>query len=200
MPITHKYKSIFVHIPKTGGTSIEKILNIPLLDNNYLRSHTIFNINNVEYAPQHFTSKILKEHDLVKPYWNTYFKFSIVRHPYNRVLSEYFWNTKSNNFDIMQYRKWFNDYYANINTDHKLSQYDYLYINGNLAVDYVGKFEELLKTFSYIKNKLSIKQDLPHIQKSKNKSTYLNQLTKVDKAKIFNLFEKDFLYFNYLYE
>ena len=27
MPILHKHKLIFIHIPKTAGTSIEKVLN-----------------------------------------------------------------------------------------------------------------------------------------------------------------------------
>ena len=33
MPISHKYKTIFVHIPKTGGAAVEKTLDIFGIDN-----------------------------------------------------------------------------------------------------------------------------------------------------------------------
>ena len=33
MPISHKHKTIFVHIPKTAGGTIEKSLNIYGIDN-----------------------------------------------------------------------------------------------------------------------------------------------------------------------
>ena len=38
MPISHKHKIIFVHIPKTAGTTIEDMLDLKIWDENILRS------------------------------------------------------------------------------------------------------------------------------------------------------------------
>jgi len=198
MPISHKYKAIFVHIPKTAGTSIEKAMNIRKIDESILRSHKLVDIKGVKYAPQHFTSNILKRHKITKPYWDSYFKFAIVRHPYSRVLSEYFWVFKQlNEFDSNHFSVFLDSYYLNINSDHKLSQYEYLTIDGELAVDYVGKFENLDESFEIIKNKIDLEANLPKIQVSNNKTDYLKLLTKEQKQKIFEIYKDDFTFFGY---
>ena len=70
--ISHEYKCIFVHIPCTGGTSIEEWI----CDKDY------WHINKAE---KHIMSCQAKE--IYKDYWDDYFKFSIVRHPYTRTHS-----------------------------------------------------------------------------------------------------------------
>lgn len=203
MPISHKYKAIFVHIPKTAGTSIEHSLEIiinskKLINKPALRSHETFNIENIKYAPQHFTSKILREHEQVKEHWNSYFKFSIIRHPYDRVLSEFFWLNKGmKTFDPVKFNKFLNNYYEKIDTDHKLSQYDYLVEDGNVLVDYVGRFEKLGEAFKFLKKKLNLQTSLPKIQRSHNKPDYVNSLSQVQKIKIYNIYKNDFEFFGY---
>ena len=71
--ISHKHKFIFVHIPKTAGRSIEKYL----LNFNSMR----------EMQPHHSVTDYIKR---VKNF-NSMFKFSFVRNPYERLLSEYFY-------------------------------------------------------------------------------------------------------------
>ena len=68
--INHKNKFIFVHIPKTGGTSIE-----------------YFFTNETETSCKHFMPL-----DWIKHYpkeWNNYFKFSSVRNPWDKVVSQW---------------------------------------------------------------------------------------------------------------
>lgn len=83
---------LFIHIPKTGGTSVEK----------WLSSHgpqALFSEDNrgknhiLPCSPQHFHSYILKCF-----FDNTFidYAFTIVRHPTQRALSEYKWQVFRN--------------------------------------------------------------------------------------------------------
>lgn len=67
MPIFEKNKSIFIHIPKTGGTSVIKKYDPTFLDF------------------KHYD--LLYYKDLLKDKFDNYSIFSIVRNPYERILS-----------------------------------------------------------------------------------------------------------------
>mgnify|MGYP003125650778 CR=1 FL=1 len=202
MPISHKHKTIFVHIPKTAGTSVEVVLGVNGINETHLRSHKEEVINSVKFAPQHYTAKILKAHKRVQPFWDKYFKFSIVRHPYTRVLSEYFWvkgKTRQNlTFDSSDLTNHLKGYYSKIDNDHKLSQTDYLYNNDKFLVEKVFKFENIKSEFSkFALKKWPTAPNLRHIQKSSNKASYIDQLTQYHKDFIYELYDKDFKNFNY---
>lgn len=70
--ISHKHHCIFIHIPRTAGTSIESWLE-PTPQ--WLKSP----------REKHLTA--IQAKTLYSKYWNDYFKFTIVRHPYSRSLS-----------------------------------------------------------------------------------------------------------------
>ena len=74
--ILEKPKILFVHIPRTGGSSIEKFFDFtPKLD--HYKKQT-----------QHSTLQEYSEHCDVKKY----FKFTVVRNPWDRLLSWYLWS------------------------------------------------------------------------------------------------------------
>ena len=70
--ISHKHRCIFIHIPRTAGTSIESWLE-PTPQ--WLKSPN----------EKHLTA--IQAKTLYSEFWNDYFKFTIVRHPYSRSLS-----------------------------------------------------------------------------------------------------------------
>ena len=75
--ISHQYKCIFIHIPRTGGTSVELTL-----------THTDWGLS---HKPEkHIFASHAKK--LYAQYWDDYFKFSIVRNPYDRLISLYLWS------------------------------------------------------------------------------------------------------------
>ena len=83
MVVSHEYKCIFIHIPRTSGTSIEKTLfekNTASRNPNYWKKY------------KHFKASQVREH-VGEDVWNSYFKFSMVRNPWDRVVSRYmmFW-------------------------------------------------------------------------------------------------------------
>ena len=74
--IVHKYKCIFVHVPRTSGTSIESEFGINMdlkksgknISDKHLRASDIFN-------------------SIDESTWKSYFKFTLVRNPWDRVVS-----------------------------------------------------------------------------------------------------------------
>tara|TARA_R100000655_G_C2996228_1_gene193763 strand:- start:1852 stop:2463 length:612 start_codon:yes stop_codon:yes gene_type:complete len=201
MPISHNHKAIFIHIPKTAGTSVEKVLGIGGEMPGKLRSHRMENINGVKFAPQHYTASMLKEHPYVKEFWNDYFKFSVVRHPYTRVLSEWFWvrgkTAKGLKWNSKKFTIHLSTFYEKLNNDHKLPQATYLYENDECLVDRVFRFENLLPINTVLKRRCNVKKILPHIQKSSNKPDYVKELTKAHKDFIYEIYKDDFEKFNY---
>lgn len=71
--ISHQYKCIFVHIIKTGGTTIE----------GWLQNCDQWNLQS---NMKHITARKAKLE--YAEYWDDYFKFSFIRNPYDRILSE----------------------------------------------------------------------------------------------------------------
>lgn len=78
--------SLFIHIPKTGGTSIEKWLGERGELTYYSPTAPAF----MSVTPQHLTQTDL-EGLMGTNSWD--FSFTIVRNPYDRIESEYFFRT-----------------------------------------------------------------------------------------------------------
>ena len=85
MPIIDKYKTIFIHIPKTAGTSIEHTLIDYSLNHRGDLKNWYGKVQG--YELDHSTIKFMKQH--CNHYNDSYLKFCIVRNPYERLVSEY---------------------------------------------------------------------------------------------------------------
>lgn len=104
MPVNHELKVLFVHVPKTAGTSIEKMLDMSHGENFYTvgkNKSPIFsqldfsNFTDEERAEveaknlQHCTYRELKKLLPEKVFGPEYARFAVVRNPYTRIVSEY---------------------------------------------------------------------------------------------------------------
>jgi hypothetical protein len=113
MPINRKLNLVFLHIPKAAGTTVEKILDMSCKSNFFTidRNHG-GNVNWISLEKfseeekqfcaaknmQHFTFLELKK--ILEPeFFNNAFKFSVVRNPYSRIISEYFFVKKIAGFN-----------------------------------------------------------------------------------------------------
>jgi len=87
--ISHKYKFVFVHIPKTGGTSVCTVDDEPF-DPGYMNG--FLGEGDIRLPHQHIlhARTILGEYD-----FDNYLKFAVYRDPHDRVKSMYF-SQKSN--------------------------------------------------------------------------------------------------------
>jgi len=186
--INKEHKCIFVHIPKTGGTSIIKALDMK--------------------RTTHKTAKELKEE---YDEWDDFFSFSIVRNPWDRMVSIYFHFKRVNEKPIIKKKVdipstfsdfiyEFNEKKIKFNTILYQQQADWIYDdNQNLLVNQIYKFENYSDEVEKIFNKLGIKKKLTHERRTihEHYSTYYAEET-INIVK--NLFEKDIILFGYEYE
>lgn len=90
MPVFQKGADqyLFIHIPKTGGTSIEAYIEqvTPLALKNSTRP------NGFPVTPQHYHAEIL-----LNLFPENHFRssFTVVRNPLDRMISEYHWRTRN---------------------------------------------------------------------------------------------------------
>ncbi len=201
MIINHKYKFIFVHIQKTAGSSIANVLSNIDGTKRILYPHSF--INSIDFEK-----------------YNEYFKFCFVRNPWNRLFSwykmmlkkgvhnyfsDYLLNNSSNFSEFLDltdiiYEKsnleWngIHPYPKSIS----FNQLDYITdVNGNLLVNFIGRFESLEEDYNKIMEKIGIPNlPLPHINKSTN-GEYKYFYTDSDIEKVYNMYKRDIDYFGY---
>lgn len=151
MVIDRQRRFIFVHVYKTGGSSITDVLG--------------------GRAPRHVAAKHAGFNEL--PEWrHNYFAFGFVRNPWDRVVSSYKYLTEHRH-----YHATFEDFVKEFaipsgKKGYRLPQHDAGKLRQDVVVDgcsYVGRFEHLQKDFCEACGLIGIPPAaLPH----KNKSTH----------------------------
>lgn len=199
MPISHENKIVFVHIPKTGGSSIEKFFNIyghdNMGDNKIYDENIMFGKNS-----QHYDYKSILKNS--KKEISSYFSFCFVRNPWDKMVSEYFYLRKSKNFKIS-----FKDFVFSIKNQktqgktHFAEQISFICDKDNkILVDFVGRFENFKKDFKHVCriNNLKIK-NIPFENKSEheNYTKYYDQETK---DIIYKIYKNDIIFLNYEFQ
>ena len=208
--ISDKYQYIFFHLPKNAGVSIssflikqEKFLIIKKYIN-YITPYILGKKNNFYISKNlrfyKFNSHItcydfykIFEKDL----FNNYYKFAVVRNPFDRAVSRYEYSKKINkkfkSFKFEDFLKF--DLKNNLPI---LKQYEFCTNDKkNLAVNKIIKFEELNKELKEISYKLFQKEhSIKHLNKTprNNYREYFN-------FKTINLLKEklnhDLIYFDY---
>src|SRR5690554_867154 len=213
--ISHKHKCIFIHIPKCAGSSIR--------DHFFQRMSFDWRAPNYDvlygWCPnrkihlQHATAKQLLETELIKEdIWNEYFKFTIVRNPWDRAYSDYLW--------IMADRKLkgsFKDYInkigpfreclrnENIKTyrgDHLIPQTEFYSEKGKLQLDFIGRFEQLLEDIALINKKLNITNMFnSHEKKNESRLSHYSLFYTASRKKLIDdYYARDIEQLNYSFE
>ena len=151
--ISNKHKYIFVHVPKCGGTSIEKQLleleGIPFPHGDTPLKH-LDKSTGEQYllgrGRQHFTIDQYPDID--------YFKFTFVRNPWCRMVSEYIWRKRIYNCPDYTFRQFILNPPTSKSANHLWPQLWFM----KDEMDFIGKFENLQKDFDYVMNRLNLPQ------------------------------------------
>lgn len=196
MPISYKHKFKFIHIPKTGGSSIERVFDLQHKKNLFQPRFTN-EIEGCHFAPQHFTHALINHFE---PTCKDFFSFTIVRNPYNRTISEYFYINKNfegkkiDNFNEKDFSHWIDTSLLKFNMDHKLPQTTFL----DTPVNMILKLENINEDWKKLNKKLGTNYKLIHDNKSSiDKEAILTSLSKETKLKIYKIFKDDFEKLNY---
>jgi len=212
--ISHKHKVIFVHIPKCAGSSIEVYFGVKPF------KWTEPNYENLTgWCPKrkihlhHATATQLLELELVsQEIWDSYYKFSIVRNPWSRAVSDYYWINGNTPFRIS-----FKNYLEakgrkrNIlrdssvkeyRGDHLLSQNEFIYIDDKLVVDQIIRLENLKTDFKEFAAKQGLTQSkLPHDKKAKKVYEHYSHFYQDKEIKwVEEKYKKDIELFNYSFD
>ncbi|MFK5985116.1 MAG: sulfotransferase family 2 domain-containing protein [Pseudomonadota bacterium] len=164
----NKLKCIFIHIPKNAGTSVLKTLSSKTKIGTG-RVHERYSVYQ-KTSPSKFTS---------------YEKFCIVRNPWDRLLSAYFYlfnggnkkcdspfchlfKTEAPTFEVFV-KKWLDIYKIyGITVLQPQLFYIYDFQNKKFMVDSILQFENLNDDFQTFKKKIGITKKLPRLNKSKH--------------------------------
>jgi hypothetical protein len=185
--ICHENNCLFVHIPKSAGQSIEQFFMDRLqLDWDqdraalYLQNNSDPSLGTEKLAHLSATEYVACGH-LSQEEFSRLFKFSFVRNPWARILSEYRYR---NYFQHRSFRDFVLNKLPRPDWDdkyrHVMPQYDMLHDNnGKLLVDFVGRFESLQEDFDKVCDHLGIEESqLPHRNRSDKKSRDLKRKTR----------------------
>ncbi len=185
-----KRNFIFIHINKTGGTSVAKTIGLP-----HINHLTVPNI--IEIVGQEN--------------FDAAFKFTVVRNPWSKVVSHYNFRIATNQTNMGDGHITFKDwvkctygkdkntfYYDNVKMFQP--QVDWLKDSeGRIVIENRIRFENIEEDFKKIANIIGVKNNLPHL-KSTKKVDYKTFYDDETKEIVREWFQEDLAVFGYTFE
>lgn len=178
MLISHRHRFIFVHIYKNAGSSIVAALKpyaVPWWQQKICNAVRHLGVV-APFDPERFHPHILAI-DLMKALgkekYSSYFSFAIVRNPWDWQVSMYKYvlsDTAHHQHELFKSFGSFDNYIQWRCQESGRQQRDFIYSpEGNLLVDFVGRFERLDEDFAEICSRIGISASLPKLNVSNNK-------------------------------
>jgi len=202
MLISHTKKFIFIHNYKVAGTSVRDVLGRYRLSSWARIQQKIGMLpkNHTKISDNHLTALEIRARTPEK-WFNTYFKFGFVRNPWDWQASLYEYalkNTKHKQHQIISQMPDFKYYLEwRITEDFKPQAAFFCDEQGQLIVDFVGKYENLHQDFDWIKSKIHIKDNLEHLNKSRDNREYLKYYTPETIDLVWEAYQEDVKLFAY---
>jgi len=214
MLISYRHKFLFVHIAKTGGTSIRAALNPYRFKDPYFiprficsKLSSFFDHSLGVKIPRH-AKAIAAQEMLPRELYDNLFKFAFVRNPWDLQVSSYHHIRRERphlikhieNFE--EFLEWKLDpkrpYQYIIDTSITL-QSDYVIdLHGHIIVDFIGRYERLEKDFQEVCRRIGIRPPkLPHRRKAADRRPYKEYYNNKTKSLVSNHFRKDIELFGY---
>ena len=184
--ISEELNCIFVHIPKTGGTSIENAIWGPDWSQRTEEQLWMGNVrpgfNKYQSGGlQHLLATQIRK-EVGEQKFDSCFRFTFVRNPWDKAVSQYCYiKSRPMLLKHMGLSRWssFGRYLKVISQDHEkhvqsFEQCKFIFDDqGNRLVDYVGRFETLAQDFRVVADKIGLPNlKLPHDMKSARRQHY----------------------------
>ncbi len=212
-----KYNFLFVHIAKTGGTSVRAAL-APLRwrDPMYIPQ---FIASRLSHATGHRIASKLPRHAriiaakemLPQELFDKLFKFAFVRNPWDLQVSSWHHLRRERLHlvehvaDFQNFIRWKLDperpyqYHIDTSIEH---QTDYLKnLDGTILVDFIGKYENLQDDYEEACRRIGIKPPpLPHKRRAKDRKNYQSYYDEETAELIARYFREDIETFGYHFD
>ena len=197
MILNHKYKFIFIKSFKTAGTSLEIALSkfcdnkdiiTPIVkEDEKLRLKLNFTPpQNYEGMREHMSATEIKN-KIGSELFNDFFKFVVIRHPYEQAISAYYWHNESKKKEKkfflfkkkpISFDKFFKRKIHHIFED-EINRY---YENGKVLTDQFVRYENIKDDLTKVSETLKLPENIYDIFKNiKAKSKIRPSLEKVVK-------------------
>lgn len=205
--INHSRKYIFVHIPKTAGTSIERAL----------LKHEGVTIDNSIYPLSSLSLEYQRQYQLVvrgsTQHWplskfsvgcqKEYFCFTFVRNPWDLMVSEFLYRlkTKGTTAEIQpadaDFQRKFKRFirFGRAQRYHRRPQHRFI----NERMDFIGRFESLEEDFYRISKRIGLGTlELPHSNPT-SRGQYWDYYDDASRALVHKKFRRDIDQFGYTF-
>jgi len=220
--ISKEHRCIYIHIPKTAGTSIEKKLgHFETLKQNIQDHRTVAEIELLTDRKQHLKNSLYSlklgkwnraplharnalTPQLTEKEFQEYYKFSFVRNSWSRMYSWYRNVLKDDfhrrKYNIVDPNYSFEEFIKTKVDPNRFSQLYYLTNKkGNVNMDFIGRFENLNADFKKVAGKLDLEDShLPKLLmwQYNHYTEFYNATTK---DLVYKLFKDEIDYFNFEY-
>ncbi len=227
MPISENCRFAYIHIPKTGGTSLVQAMRSAAIDFTFEERglwdliygrpdladilqalRKCFPLSTLtEFPQQHLPAQVLQML-LGTNKWKEFFRFAFVRNPWDLVVSSY--HFAKMNFLPVQY-----PLEPDIQAFVQRSDSFENFVNGfcavrcdmssfiedkygQNAVDFIGRFENYGNDLAYISRRIGVELRLPHENRSEH-NNYATYYTKTTRDIVSKHFARDIDRFKYLF-
>lgn len=219
MPIDTKNNLVFIHIPKTGGSSIEHMLGL-IHRENLFSPTPLEGLIPATKTPQHFTWLELRQ-NLPSAFLDTAYKFAFVRNPWDRFVSEYCWRRGWYFKDVGARADYYYERLDMSSLDsfvrvlelpqdkridarrgfdgHLETQFSFIVgETGKVAVDFVGRFENFEMDLRKVAVEAGLKVGpVGHIRKSHREKDYRTYYTSYSRSAVQSFYRDDIREFGY---
>ncbi len=229
MIVSHEHEFIFLKTRKTAGTSIEIALSQVCGPNDLItpieqqdeairrdagsRGPQNYMVPFRSYGRQDWkvllkTRKRLRYYNhmeaqrakryLGKGVWNRYFKFSFERNPFDKALSLYWWLSRNTSEPPS-----IPEFLASVSAS-RLSNWRIYTIDNRVAVDFMGRYENLTEDLRIVAHTVGIGSTLPlphaKAKSRKDQRHYSEVLCQQSRARIERVCAREMAVFGYRYE
>ena len=171
MLISDQKKFIFVHISKTAGTSIRAALEPYSIKSPSGKWHSLLrrfdlpkNYSNYKFSRHAFLSEASEK--MPNNLYQTYFKFAVVRNPWDRLVSSYH-SHHGLKKELNPNRKYKEavSFHEHLERQHRRKNFQLSRItnvDGDIDLDFMLRFEQLASDVEQLAEKLDLNISLPH--------------------------------------